>query len=303
VKRVGTYLREGWEIVRDAAYDYSRDHASHLSAAIAFYAIFAVAPLILIATAVGGLVWGPEVARAELLGQLDVVFGSEARSYVDRLLQNWQESTSGWLATLIGTVTTLYLAFRLFDALRDMLDTVWSVRIRPDVSWSGLFRSYLRSILTMFIVAPLFLISTIVSEVLTRIGPTLEEWLGWRFDLGSALYLAIGFVLLTAVFGVIYKWLPDVEIHWRDVLFGAVVTAALFSVGRTLIGWYLAGASTASLFGAAGSLVVLLFWVYYSTQILFYGAELTQVYAEKYGRTIDPSPQAARFDYAGAFED
>lgn len=292
------FLARSWEVLKGAVSGYSRDHASHLSAAMAFYALFAVAPLILIATAVGGLVWGPEVARAQLLSQVEAAVGSEAGAYIGRLLENWQDASSGWIATIVGTVTSLYLAFRVFDALRDMLDTVWSVRLSEEISWGRVSLSYLRSAATMFLVVPLFLISTLLSEVFTRIGPTLEQWVGTSGVFGSVTYVLAGFALLTGMFAIIYKWLPDVHIHWRDVWFGAVVTALLFSGGRALIGLYMTYATTASLFGAAGSVVVLLFWTYYSAQILFFGAEITEVYATEFGRGIEPAEGAIRMAYS-----
>lgn len=287
-----------WEVLSKAAAGYARDHASHLAAAMAFYALFAVAPLVLIATAVGGLVWGPEVARTQLLTQIEVAVGPDAGEYVGRLLENWQDTGSGRVATLVGSATSLYLAFRVFDALRDMLNTVWGVRIGEETSWSALLWCYARSAATMLLVAPLFLISTLLSEVFTRLGPVLERWAGTSLNFGTSTFLGTGFLLLTGMFGIVYKWLPDVHIHWRDVWFGALVTALLFSGGRALIALYMTYATTASLFGAAGSLVVLLFWIYYSAQILFFGAELTQVYAVDFGRGIEPTGGAVRLTVA-----
>lgn len=300
---VGDVFWRSWEVLSEAASGYSRDHASHLAAAMAFYALFAVAPLILIATAVGGLVWGPEVAREQLLSQVQVAIGPEAGAYINRLLENWQDAESSWIATVVGTVTTLYLAYRVFDALRDMLNTVWGVRISDDVSWGQLGLCYGRSALTMLLVVPLFLVSTLLSEVATRIGPYLERWLGTGWDFGTPTFVVVGFVLLTGMFGLLYKWLPDVHIDWRDVWFGAVVTALLFSAGRALIALYMTYASTASLFGAAGSLVVLMFWIYYSAQILFFGAELTEAYATEVGGGIEPAPGAVRFAYPNRTEE
>jgi membrane protein len=288
-----------YRLIRDAYEGFSRDYATHLSAAMAFYTLFAVAPIILIATAVSGLIFGEEAARANVITQLEVNLGPQARDVVVRLLENWQDPSSGFWATLIGTVTTLYLAFRVFDALRDTLDMLWSVRVRPDITWGQLLRKYARSFLLMMLVGPLLLVSTLLSEVMTRIAPYLDRWIGVSVDYGAVIYLLISFGMLTVMFAALFKWLPDVRIHWRDVWFGALVTALLFSLGRTLIGFYLARATTASLFGAAGSLIVLLFWVYYSAQILFFGAEITEVYARRYGQGIEPDETAFHVDLPG----
>jgi membrane protein len=282
-------------VVWDAIQAFSHDRATHMAAAMAFYTLFAVAPMILIATAIGGLVYGAEAARAEVVSQVELYVGPEAVAYIERLLENWRDPSTGILATIIGAVTSIYLAFRVFDALRDTLDTVWGVRVRADVNWTQTLWQYTRSFLTMLLVGPMVLISTLLTEVLTRIGPLIRRTTGYNLELGPVISFTIAVVLLTGMFAIIYKWLPDVEIMWRDVLFGAVITALLFSVGRSLIAFYMATATTASLFGAAGSLVVLLFWLYYSAQILYFGAELTEIYARRHGQGIEPDHTAVYF--------
>lgn len=282
-------------LVWHAIQSFSHDRATHMAAAMAFYTLFAVAPMILIATAIGGLVYGTEAARAEVVSQVELYVGPQARAYIERLLQNWRDPSTGILATIIGSVTSVYLAFRVFDALRDTLDTVWGVRVRADVSWGETLWQYTRSFLTMLLVGPMVLISTLLTEVLTRIGPLLRRTTGVDLELGPVISFTIAVALLTGMFAIIYKWLPDVDIMWRDVLFGAVVTALLFSVGRSLIALYMSTVTTASLFGAAGSLVVLLFWLYYSAQILYFGAELTEIYARRHGQGIEPDHTAVYF--------
>lgn len=281
-----------WEILRDAIDGFNRDRASHLSAAMAFYTIFSVAPLILIATAIGGLVFGQGVARSQLVLQIQQVVGPEAGEFILRLLENWRNENTSLVATVLGTTTTLYLAFRVFDALRDTLDVVWNVRLLPDITWGRLGVKYLKSFLIMFLVGPMFVVSVVISEVLTRLGPWMSRYVVWDIGLHAVPSAILSFVILTVMFAIIYKWLPDVEIAWRDVAFGAVLTAVLFSLGRALIALYLANAGTASLFGAAGSLVLLLFWVYYSAHILYFGAEVTEAYARRSGRGIQPDADA-----------
>lgn len=294
MERFKQWAEQTWEVVREAALGFTRDHASHLAAALAFYALFAVAPLLLIATAIGGVLWGVDTARAEILDQVRLVVGPEALDFIAGLLENWSDASSGFIASAIGAATTLYLAFRVFDALRELLNTVWGVRVHPNTSWGTTARNYLRSLLTMFLVGPLFVASTLISELLVHLDFVLADVFGLPIEIGTVTYLSIALLLLTVMFSVIYKWLPDVHIQWRDVLFGALVTAVLFSIGRSLIGLYLAYASTASLFGAAGSLVVLLFWTFYSAQILFFGAELTEAYATRFGNGIQPSEASKR---------
>ena len=289
-------IKHAWAMLREAVDGFNRDRAAHLSAAMAFYTIFSVAPLVLIATAVGGFVFGREAARSQIVLQIQQMVGPEAGDFILRLLENWRDQEAGLVATVIGTVTTLYLAFRVFDALRDTLDAVWNVRLRPDISWGRLGLKYLKSFFVMLLVGPMFVVSVVVSEVLTRVGPWFTDRVAWIVGLSMLPSAVISFGILAVMFAIIYKLLPDVDIAWRDVVFGSLLTAALFSLGRTLIALYLARATTASLFGAAGSLVLLLFWVYYSAHILYFGAEVTQVYANRSGRGIHPDDDAVRVE-------
>ncbi len=290
-----TYAVTAGRVVWDAIQGFSRDRATHLAAAMAFYTLFAIAPMILIGTAIGGLVYGEEAARAEIVSQVELYVGPEVRASIERLLANWRDQSAGIIATVVGSITSLYLAFRVFDALRDTLDTVWGVRVRSDVSWGAMLWQYTRSFLTMLMVGPMLLVSTLLGEVVTRLGPLIEQTTGLNVDMGTVPSYVVAVGLLTLMFAIIYKWLPDVHIKWRDVWVGAAVTALLFSVGRSLIAFYMAQASTASLFGAAGSLVVLLFWIYYSAQMLYFGAEVTEIYAGRHGERIEPDETAVRF--------
>ncbi len=278
--------------IKEAGEGWSQDRAAHLSAALAFYAIFAIAPLILIIIATTGLVFGQEAAQAEIIAQIEQFVGTEAREMIVRLIDNWRDPRSGLIATVVGTVTTLYLGFRVFDALRDTLDMVWGVRLRPDISWGNLARVYLKSFLVMLLVGPLFVVTVLLSGAVSAVVSALGGWVPVPANMNEFVNFGITVAVGTLMFGVVYKVLPDVDIHWRDVTFGAVITAILFWVGKFLISWYLVQTSTTSVFGAAGSLVVLLFWVYYSAQILFFGAELTEVRARRSGREIEPDPFA-----------
>lgn len=293
---VRRWLADTYRVIRDAVEAYSRGHGNHFAAAMAFYTIFAVAPLLLISTAISGLIFGSETAHAELIAQLEVIAGTEASQFIDRLLENWRNQTSGIIATIVGGVTSLYLAFRAFDALRDTIDMLWGIRVRPDATWGELGLKYARSFAMIWIVGPTLLVSIVMSEVMTRVAPLIERWLALNVDLGTVAYLVASFFLLTAMFALIFKWLPDASIAWRDAWFGAVVTALLFSVGRTLIAIYLTTATTASMFGAAGSFVVVLFWIYYSAQILFFGAVLTEAYADFHDREVEPDETAVRLE-------
>jgi membrane protein len=286
------YIKTAALIIKEAGEGWSQDRAAHLSAALAFYAIFAIAPLILIVIATTGLIFGQEAAQAEIIAQVEQFVGVEAREMIVRLIDNWRDPRSGLIATVVGTVTTLYLGFRVFDALRDTLDMVWGVRLRPDISWGNLGKVYLKSFGVMLLVGPMFVLTVLLSGAFSALASALGGWFPLPANFGELANFGISVGVGTVMFGVMYKVLPDVHIHWRDVGFGAVITAILFWIGKFLISWYMVRTSTTSVFGAAGSLVVLLFWVYYSAQILFFGAELTEARARHSGREIEPDPFA-----------
>ncbi|MFB6262631.1 MAG: YihY/virulence factor BrkB family protein [Bradymonadaceae bacterium] len=300
VEVVSSALKAVFSLLWDAARGYASAHGTHYAAAMAFYMIFSIAPLALIATAVTGLVYGRAAAEAEIIARAEKLLGPNVADVVGRLIDNWKDREAGVLATLVGAVVSIYFAFRVFFALRDTLNTLWSVRLRGDLGLRGYVRTYGRSFLAMFIVVPLLLASLTFSEVLTRITPYLEQWVGTWANWGATAYMAISFVMLIGMFAFIYKWLPDVDIAWQDVLVGSFVTAVFFAIGRSMIALYFINTTTTSVFGAAGSLVVVLFWVYYSAQIIFFGAEITEVYAARYGNGIEPNDAAVRVDLPGA---
>jgi membrane protein len=203
-----------------------------------------------------------------------------------------QNRSTGVMATILGTAALLFGATGVFGELQDSLNTIWEVKPKPGRGWRGLVQDRLLSVGMVLAVAFLLVVSLVVSATLAAVGTFVGGYVGALAPVWHAIDVLVSVAVLTALFAAIFKWLPDVHIAWRDVWIGAAVTAILFTLGKLLIGLYLGRSSVTSVYGAAGSLVILLLWVYYSAQILFFGAELTQVWANQYGSRVVPAANA-----------
>ncbi len=270
-------------LIRDAIKAWSTHRASSMGAALAFYASFSIAPILVIAIAVAGSVFGAEAARGEVVAQISGLTGKAGAETIQGLLKSAYNSDLGFVASLIAGITLLVAATGMFAELKDSLDVIWGVQ-RPERSaLVALLRVRLLSFGLILTLGFLLLISLVASAGLAALQ---KHWGGWFADMAWLLELLnslFSFAVVTTLFATIYKWLPDPVIAWRDVVVGAVMTAALFIFGKFLIGLYLGNSDLASNFGAAASLMVVLLWVYYSSQIFFFGAEFTRVYAEYRG--------------------
>jgi len=288
-------------LVKETFSEWSKDKASRLAAALSYYTIFSVAPLLIIAIAVAGLVFGREAASQQMAEEIHGLVGAEAAKAILTVLENASKPASGIVAMILGFATLLLGASGAFAQLQDSLNTIWEVKPKEGRGIKGMLRDRFLSFSMVLVIGFLLLVSLAISAVLSGIGKFLADLLPMPGAVMQALNFGISFAVTSLLFALIFKVLPDAEIRWRDVWVGAAVTALLFSVGRFLIGLYLGRSSVGSPYGAAGSLVVLLLWVYYSSQILFLGAEFTQVYTNRFGRKIRPKPNAEPlFPPAGA---
>jgi membrane protein len=277
-------LRQGWALLKDSVNAWSDDYAPSMGAALSYYTLFSIAPLLLIAVSVAGLVFGPEAARGEIFDQLKDLMGAEGAQAVERLLQNANRPREGMIGTITGAAVLLLGATSVFNELQNDLDRIWRV---PEQAKAGGLWSLLRSRLLSFGmvlgVAFLLMVSLLMSAALAALGKWwAPAFAGWQ-PLAHLVDLAVSFSLMTVVFAMIYKFMPRARIRWRDVWTGAAVTSALFAVGKFAIGLYLGRAGIGSAFGAAGSLVVVMVWVYYSAQIFLLGAEFTRLHAHAHG--------------------
>ena len=277
-------LRRFWRLAVRAFHAWSDDYAPSMGAALSYYALFSIAPLLLIVIGVAGFFFGEEAARGEIFGQLNTLIGADGAHAVQGLIASARKPQSGVLAMIVGTLLLLGGASTVFGELQNALDRIWRAPAREEAKgWWMLIRTRLLSFGMILGVAFLLMVSLVLSAVVSAVG----KW--WGLHLVD---LVLSFALMTVLFAMIYKVIPRVRIAWRDVWVGAAVTAALFAIGKWAIGLYLGKSSVASAFGAAGSLVVLMVWVYYSAQIFLLGAEFTRFYAEERSSRAPANPRA-----------
>jgi membrane protein len=285
-------VKSGFGLIKESFKEWKKDGALDLGAALAYYTIFSLAPLLLIVIGVAGLVWGREAVQGQLVAQLQGLVGPQGGEAIQAMVANAGKHGNGVLATIVGVVTVLFGATGVFVQLQNALNRVWSVEAKPGASLWSFIRTRLISFGMVLGIGFLLLVSLILSAAVAAINTWATGLMPSLEVLTQILTFLVSFALMTLLIAMIYKVLPDVEIAWRDVWIGAATTALLFTAGKFLIGLYLAKSSVASTYGAAGSLVILLLWIYYSSQILFLGAEFTEVYASRYGSRIQPSPHA-----------
>ena len=290
-------IKEAWKFLISVFDKWSMDKAPKLGAALSFYTIFSLAPLLVIIISVAGLIFGEDAARGEIVQQIEGLIGREGATIVQTALKNTSNSESGIIAILISLITSIIGSTIVFVELQDSLDLIWRVKPKPGRSLiHGLIRDRLLSFTVVIGSGFLLFVSLIISAVISSLNHFINENLivipFWMLEQINNL---ISFGIVYVLFAMIYKILPDVHNSWSDVWIGSLITSVLFVLGKYLIGIYIGTSTLSSTYGAAGSLVVLLLWVYYSAQIIFLGAEFTAVYAEKYGSGIKPKSKFMRY--------
>jgi membrane protein len=285
-------LKQGWHLLKEAASSWSDDRAPSMGAAISYYSMFSIAPLLVIVISVAGLFFGTDAVQGAVFAQIQSLMGEEAANAIGEMLKNANQPETGGIAAIVSVFVLLFGASTVLAEMQSALDRIW--RVPEQAKESGLW-TWIRSRLLTFgmvlALAFLMLISLVMSAALSALGKWWGPLLGGWEGLAHVLDLSVSFGLLTVVFALIYKFMPRAHIRWHDVLIGAAVTAALFTIGKWLIGLYLGKSDVASGFGAFGSLALLMVWVYYSAQIFLFGAEFTWVYAHEFGsRRGEPRP-------------
>ena len=288
-------LKASWQLLKLAFADWTNDDTFELSAALAFYTMFSIAPVLLIAVGVASFFLAPDTATNRIVGEMEKMVGAQGANAVRQVIESSRGFGKGLWAVSVGIVTLVTGATAVFGELQSGLNHVWDVKAKPDRNvMMSLIVDRLRSFSIALCVGFLLLVSLLISAVISGLQDYMNNWLPgipWFWQTAN---VVTSFFVVAVLFATIYKFLPDVVVSWSDVRIGAAVTALLFTGGKYLIGVYLGRTATASAFGAAGSLVVLLFWVYYSALIGFFGAEFTQVYARRYGSGIRPQKHAVR---------
>jgi membrane protein len=278
-------------LLKEAAWEWNEDKTLRLGAALAYYAVFSLAPLLLLSITVAGLVYGEAAASGQLFGHLEGVAGHDVARAIEESLGRAHVSGANTWAAIVAFVMALVAAAGLFGQLQDALNDIWDVEASKDRSWLQILKGRLMPFLMVLVCGALLFSLLLVNSLLTAADRYFPQFAYFR--LWGGLDLAITLALVTLLNGIIYKILPDVSLRWKDVWIGAAVTAVLLILGNWLIGLYLGWSGVASVYGAAGSLVVILMWVYYSSQAFLFGAELTHTYALRSGSAPSPKPHAA----------
>jgi membrane protein len=285
-------LKKLFTLLKDTFNEWNEDKCPRLAAALAYFTAFSLAPLLIVVISIAGFIFGRDAVQGRVQAQIQGAVGAQAAGAIQEMLANTgNHPATGVLATVIGIVTLLLGAAGLFGALQDALDTVWEVAPKPQGIMVMLRQRFISFTMVLGI-GFVLLVSLVLSAAISAVQTWVKVQVPGQGTILQIINIVISFGVITLLFAAIFKVLPDVKISWKDVWVGAAVTGLLFTIGKYLLGLYLGQSSVASGFGAAGSFVVLLLWIFYSSQILLFGAEFTQVYARTYGSRIVPSKNA-----------
>ena len=293
-QRVLEAFKELGVLLKRSARAWSRDNGSRMAAALAFYAAFSIAPLLLLSMGVASVVFDEEVVSAQLAAHLNEFAGPRIEEYVWEVVERWQDRQAGLQATLVALVALGWGAFRGFDAVRATLNMVWDVEKRSGAAIYDRLARRAGTFVLMLCVGGLTIASVLFSTVLTWMAQGVEETVWFAMPAVQRLETVGSMLIVSVLFAMIFKWAANVEIRWRDALVGATFTAGVFAIGKYGVELFLTYVATTSVFGAAGALVLLLLWVYLSAMIFFYGAEFTKFWARRYGVEIRPDSTAVR---------
>ncbi len=292
-----------WRLIKAALADWDRDNVQRLSAALAFYTLFSLAPLLIILIAIAGAVFGRSAAEAEIVHQMGRQMGPQAARTIQAIISNASQAGSqGTLAVVLGSIALAAGATAVFSELQDALNIIWDVQPRPGSSIRRMLWRRFVSFLIVIATGVLLIGSLVLSAVISWGSAYAAAWFHTSPAFWEALNFLASFGATVGVLTVVYHWLPDVKVEWKGALVGALVSAMLFTIGKSLLGLYLGRNGLASAYGAAGSLVIILFWIYYSTQIIFLGAEFAEVWVNEYGSGVEPEAGAVLLHQKGRVE-
>jgi membrane protein len=286
-------LKETIDVLKQTFSEWMEDQAPTLGAALAYYTVFSLAPLLIISISIAGLVFSKEAAQGQIFDQLRGLLGDESGRAMEVMVQNASaEPATGLVATLLGFVTLLFGASGVFAQLQMSLNMIWGVQPKPGRGILGIIQDRILSFGFILVVGFLLLVSLLLTAAIAFVGHRFGDMVPGMEALVQILNSIFSLAVIALLFAMIFKFLPDAKIAWRDVWIGAFITAALFTLGKFALGLYLGRSGVGSSYGAAGSLIVLLLWVFFSSQIVFFGAEFTQVYANRFGSRVAPSGNA-----------
>lgn len=291
-------------LLRDTATEWNEDNVPLLAAALAYYTMFSIAPLLIIAIAIAGAIYGQDAAQGEIVGQIQGLVGRDGAEFIQSMIKNASKpGAGGGVATFIGIAVLIFGASGVFGQLQTALNTIWEVKPKPGRAVKSFVQARFLSFAMVLVIGFLLLVSLVLSAILAGISAYFGAFLPGSIAVGRVLNFVISFGIITLLFASIYRFLPDVHVPWKNLWVGSAVTALLFNLGKFLLGLYLGSSGVSSTYGAAGSLVVILIWVFYSAQILLFGAEFTQVYSKYRGKPITPSKHAVSVNEEAADRD
>jgi membrane protein len=294
VAKRSNFFADAFNLLKQTGQEFLEDKAPQLGAALAYYTVFSLAPLIVVLLAIVGAIFREDPAGAweKITQQMSYFLDSSAVQVVQDIAQQASQPGKSTIATIIGIALALFGASGVFGQLQDALNTIWGVKAKPTRGIGAFLRSRFLSFAMVAGICFLLLVSMTIEALLKGFSHYVQSLLPGGVVIAIIVYLIFDFAVVVFLFAMIFKLLPDVQIHWRDVWIGAVMTAILFGIGKWLVGFYLGSSAAGSAYGAASSLITLLLWVYYSSQILLFGGEFTQVYAQRAGRAFKPSEYA-----------
>jgi len=286
------YWRQIWKVLGATIMGFINDNGMKLSASLAYYTIFSIAPLLIIIISIAGLVWGHDAATHKLYPQIAGYVGAKAAIQIEDILKSLQLSGRSTMAVVIGVIVLFLGASGIFIEIQDSLNIIWRVRAKPKRGWLKFIQNRFLSFSLIIGLGFLLLVSLLVNFITNALSGWIDRFLPIADLVFKGVNLGITFIVISALFSIIFKFLPDVKIRWKDVRTGAFFTAVLFMIGQYGINLYIQYTAKSSAYGAAGSILVVMLWIYYTSVILFIGAEFTQVYAEAIGCKIEPADYA-----------
>jgi membrane protein len=286
-------LKNIWALLLATFKGFGEDRCMKLSASLAYYTVFSLAPLLMLIISLASVFFGQEAIQGKVFSEVNGLIGNEAAKQLQDMIKNVQLSGKTNTALIIGIFTLLLGATSVFIEIQDSINTIWRVKAKPKRGWVKMLKDRLLSSSLIISLGFLLIVSLVINGMILALSDIITRYLpDVTVILINILNIVISFIVITVLFGIIFKFLPDVKIGWKDVKWGAFFTAVLFIIGRFLIGLYIQTTGTGSAYGAAGSLMVILVWIYYTAAILYLGAEFTQAYAEKFGVKIEPADYA-----------
>jgi membrane protein len=290
-------IKNGWTILKSALNGFIDDKALKYSASLAYYTIFSIAPLLLLVISMASIFLGKDAIQGKVFSEINGLVGNDAAKQIQDMIKHLEMSGKSTISVVIGVVVLIIGATSVFAEIQESINIIWQVRPKPKKGWLKLVKDRLLSSSLIVALGFLLLVSLLLNGVLLAVSEQLKLYLpNITVNIFNLINLVISFMVIALLFGVIFKVLPDVKIGWKDVRSGAIFTALLFMIGRLVIGIYIKESATTSTYGAAGSLIIILLWVYYSAVILYFGAEFTRAYADFRGVKIEPADFAVHIE-------